>query len=210
MIISYRHNFIFVRTRKTASSTIEEVLKENLGPEDVFVSNKQLVTGQTLTAVETQPEGLAGHMKLSEIRSLVSPQFWDDCFKFSCERHPYEKAVSLAHYNYARGAKRDRRREMAFPEYLDKIVRAGNYRGYDHYSIDGTVAVDDFVQFESLKDDLQRIGTALGITIPAELPRRKTAHRTDRRPAAEILSEEQKVIIYETCREEFGLFGYDR
>lgn len=206
MIISYRYQFIFVRTRKTASSTIEEVLRENLGPEDMLVSQKQLVYGQSFEPVERQAAGLAGHMLLQQIKPLVSPQFWESCFKFSCERHPYEKAVSLAHYNYGRKGPRD----TPFQKYLDKIVRVGNYRGFGHYSINGQVAVNDFIRFESLYDDLQRICTALGIAVPAELPRRKTTHRTDRRPAVEILSEEQKDIVYETCREEFDLFGYPR
>jgi hypothetical protein len=38
MIVSYHRNFIYIRTRKTASSTIETFLKQNLGPDDLYVS----------------------------------------------------------------------------------------------------------------------------------------------------------------------------
>lgn len=208
MIISYSHNFIFVRTRKTASSTIEDVLRSNLKSEDIFVSQKRLVNGQNGNLSDIQHDGVAGHMTLREIPPLVAPQFWESCFKFSCERHPYEKAVSLAHYNYIRGKNSGRPRDMEFATYLDKVVRRGSYRGFDHYSIDGKVAVDDFIRFETLFEDLQRVGTHLGLTIPAELPQKKTAHRKDRRPAREVLSDEQKQIVYAHCREEFELFGY--
>jgi hypothetical protein len=210
MIISYAYNFIFVRTRKTASSTIEDVLQSNLVPQDIRVSRKKLVDGQTKAELGVQHEEVAGHMTLKEIVPLVSPQFWADSFKFSCERHPYEKAVSLAHYNWLRGENRGASRDMGFEDYLDRIVRRGNYRGFDHYSIDGEVAVDDFIRFETLLEDLQRIGRHLGLAIPDELPRKKTAQRKDRRPAHEILSDEQKQVVYANCREEFELFGYAR
>jgi len=210
MIISYAHNFIFVRTRKTASSTIEDVLRSNLTPDDISVSQKKLVSGQTKTEVSMQHENVAGHMTLKQIMPLVSPEFWTRSFKFSCERHPYEKAVSLAYYNWVSGKKRGAPRDMGFENYLDQIVRRGNYRGFDHYSIDGQVAVGDFIRFETLLEDLQRIGSHLGLTIPVELPRKKTVQRKDRRPAHEILSDEQKQIVYAKCREEFELFGYTR
>lgn len=210
MIISYSHNFIFVRTRKTASSTIEDVLRCNLSSGDLFVSQKKLVSGQAKTEVSMQHENVAGHMTLKEIAPLVSPEFWNSSYKFSCERHPYEKAISLAYFNWTIGKKRGAPRDMGFENYLDRTVRRGNYRGFDHYSIDGEVAVSDFIRFESLLEDLQRIGRHLGLAIPAELPRKKTVQRKDRRPAHEILSDEQKQIVYANCREEFELFGYTR
>ena len=36
MIISHRHRFIFVRTEKTAGSSVEQALAELCGPEDVI------------------------------------------------------------------------------------------------------------------------------------------------------------------------------
>jgi hypothetical protein len=179
-----------------------------LAAQDIIVSHKKLVENQTRTEIGTQRESIAGHMTLRDIVPLVSAEFWNESFKFSCERHPYDKAVSLAHFNWLRGESRGKSRDMEFDEYLDRTVRQGSYRGFDHYSIDGKVAVDDFIRFETLAEDLQRIGEHLGITIPAELPQKKTAMRKDRRPGQEILSDEQKQIVYDHCREEFELFGY--
>jgi hypothetical protein len=48
----------------------------------------------------------------------------------------------------------------------------------------------------------------LGIETPKELPRKKASYKLDDRPAAEILSDEQKSIVRDTCREEFELLGY--
>lgn len=208
MIISYSQKFIFVRTRKTASATIEDILRSSLAAQDICVRHKKLVDGQTKMEIGLQGESVAGHMTLSEIAPLVSAEFWNESFKFSCERHPYEKAVSLAHFNWLRGESRGKSRDMEFSEYLDRTVRQGSYRGFDHYSIEGKVVVDDFIRFETLIEDLRRIGEHLGINIPAELPQKKVGMRKDQRPAQEVLSDEQKQIVHNHCREEFEFFGY--
>ena len=210
MIISYRHGFIFVRTRKTASSTIERTLRKVLGPDDMFVSHKNLVKGSEEEIVDGLPTAnIFGHMTLQEIRPLVSADFWQTAYKFTSERHPYEKAVSLAYYNYGRRDEKGRDTPEEFSEYLDKTVRRGSYRGFDHYTIGGKVAVDDFIRFERLDADMRRIGDRLGFAVPPELPQKKSAYRSDRRPAREILSQDQKSCVQEHCREEFELLGYE-
>lgn len=199
VIISFSRNFVYLRTRKTGSSTIEIVLQDSMGPEDVLGGQCQRDPFSDTYA----------HMTAAEIIPLVTPEFWSGAFIFSSERHPYEKAVSLAHYNFAKGEKKGRPKKLEFPDFLDRIVQGGSYRGFDHYALDGKVVAQDFIRFETLHADLKRIGERVGFDIPAELPKKKTSFRSDRRPAREILSERQREIVFETCREEFELLGYD-
>jgi len=185
MIISYRYKFIFIRTRKTASSTIEELLKEGLGPDDLIVAQNALRNNRTnlvVTMPDQQPGRIAGHMKAEAIANLVPKSFWNECFKFTSERHPYEKAVSLAYFNFGKRESKGKQQDMPFSEYLDRIVRKGKYRSFDQYSIDGKVVANDFVRHETLHADLLRIGSQLGIAVPDELPQRKTAFRQEARP----------------------------
>jgi hypothetical protein len=95
-------------------------------------------------------------------------------------------------------------------EYLDNFIRGGRYASYKLYTIDGIPVIDDFLHQETLHQDLKRIGATLGFSVPEELARTKTRSRKDRRPAREILSEKQKAIVYEFCRPEFELLGYER
>jgi hypothetical protein len=147
---------------------------------------------------------------------LVREDIWNGAFKFTSERHPYEKAVSYAYYrldqmkNYADQSMADRT-SADFAKYLDDVVRNGKYASFKYYSIDGRPVVDDFIKLESLRADLARIGARIGIPIPDELPRRRRGKsRPDMRPAREILSDEQKQIVWEHCRPEFELLGYER
>ena len=205
VIISYRHNFIFIRTRKTASSTIEAVLTPCLRPKDIYVEGVHFRGGDQ-SPYPGFERGIQ-HMTAAQMKTLVSPEFWNNCFRFTAERHPYEKAVSLAYYRCGRSVEKNRP-NVPFEHMLDKVIRAGNYGSYKYYTIAGQLAAHDFIRHETLKSDLERIGTKFGIEIPSELPRKKGNYRKDPRPAREILSEQQKRTVYETCREEFELLAY--
>jgi hypothetical protein len=97
-----------------------------------------------------------------------------------------------------------------FPELLDRVVRTGDFVGFRRWTIRGEVAVNDFIRHETLDADLARIGKHLGFPIPGFIPQLKGQTRDDRRPAKEILSEDQKEIVYLRCREEFEILGYER
>jgi hypothetical protein len=195
MIISYSRNFIYIRTRKTASSTIKQVLCRELAAEDLSLGK--------------HTEEFPTHLRATEVIPIVPAEFWLRAFKFTSERHPYEKAVSLAAYNYGRRTKKNYPEKPEFAIFLNKTVRAGKYRSFDYYVVDGKVVVDDFIRFETLLSDLKRIGGRLGVPVPDELPHARMSAR-DPRPAQEILTDEQKQIVFAHCREEFELHGYER
>jgi hypothetical protein len=216
VIVSYSRNFIFFRTKKTAGTTVETVLAGGCGPEDIVVSRSEAKEraargededGETADSVAKRG-GFYIHIPAKEIRAQVDPAFWDRALKITVERHPYEKAVSQTFY---RLNKRNRnRRQESFEQFLDRVVRSGDYAGFPIWSIDGKPVVDEFIRQETLKTDLERVGGRLGIAIPDQLPMMKSRTRTDHRPASEILSEEQKQIVFEHCKEEFEILGYAR
>lgn len=200
MIISYKYNFIYFRPMKTGSSTIEFVLAPNLGSDDVIPGKRaRKIPGGTVRT------GLSAHAKAPEVRNMVTAEFWDRCYRFASERHPYEKAVSMAYYMLHKRQKEGR--EIGFEHVLERAVNFGLYRGFDNYSIDGTAVVHDFIRHENFDADLRRICDRFNIAID-RIPTIKTRHRQDQRPAREILSDRQKEIVFDTCREEFELLGY--
>jgi hypothetical protein len=237
MIVSFLHKYIFIKTKKTAGTTIEWVLAQSCGPEDISTAvaparrrrNKStapaladLAEWEGATAVrglaqirdKQQKQHLKAklrangdfhnHITAKQLRDLLPDEFWRSAFKFTAERHPYEKAVSLAYFQF----NQEDRHIDSFDRLLDEVVRNGGYSGFNRWSIDGEPAVDDFIRQENLKADLARIGERLGIAIPGELPQLKGSARKDRRPAREILTQEQKRIVYEHCRREFEILGY--
>ncbi|HTT98950.1 MAG TPA: hypothetical protein VMF58_12935 [Rhizomicrobium sp.] len=216
MIISLQHNYIYIRTRKTGSSTIESILRDNLGPDDIVVKESL----ETLTpilkpgAVLPEDEGLITHVPIYKVKPLIREDIWDRMFIFTSERHPYEKALSFTHYRLELMGDFKRDRKLAkyggFEGYLDRTVRRGKYSSFVYYSIDGKSAAHDYIRLETMRDDMHRIGKRIGVPMPDEMPHKRETERIEFRPAREVLNAEQKDIIYYFCKPEFELLGYER
>lgn len=240
MIASYKYGFILIRTKKTASTAVELGLSTICGPDDVispigagqeilrsrlgaaprnFNADKTLEarlaeavrTGKRhpvreVTAYNRASGGCTGHMSVREVKNWVSEKFWKTAYKFTTERHPYEKALSLAHFSY----KGDVAKNVRFEDHLNRIVNEGYklYSGYRLYSIDGKSVMDGFLLHDTLSDDIAKLRVRLRLPV-FELPRARS-RRNDRPPATEVLSDAQKRVIAEHCKQEFDLFGWER
>lgn len=234
MIASRKFGFIFIKTMKTAGTSIEMAIGPHCGPQDVLTpinikfdrervsagvfprnygsravanhyvnalkQNKSRVARELINLIRKKDRYASSHARPGSIKT-VAGDIWETAFKFTAERHPYEKALSLAHHSY--------RGKREFPLALDAVVRSGkNYVGHPWYIVDGKVIVDDFVKHETIAEDLKRICERVGL--PAiELPRARQ-HDRDRKPAREVLTAEQRRFIQEVCAPEFELFGWER
>jgi len=234
MLASYLRNFIFVKTQKTGSTTVEVIFADFCGPEDIvtplgkndemsrsdgkpicrnFEETPELDRNWINALVNDNPSyrqaarktmKFYSHMDAREIKSKLDPAFWSRAFKFTTERHPYEKVVSKAFYWLGN-------RDMhLFPEMVRKILKRENYSTMQYYSIDGEPVVDDIVKLENLRVDLERVAEKIGVRLPDELPRMKSKTRRDPRPARDILTQAQKDEIYRVCKAEFELLDYER
>jgi hypothetical protein len=235
MIASYLHNFIFIKTKKTAGTTVELTLGPICGPDDIVTplngmreeelrSNGRPICRNFMADPKAEERLLRlmmrkdhpalkkrrrlleratyyQHMTAQAAKQNLPAEFWQRAHKFTVERHPYERVVSKAYFKY--------KEDQPFDQFLDSIVREGRYTSHQFYMIDGEIAVDEIIRQENLHGDLKRLGAKLGFPVPDELARAKGITRTDRRPAHEILTEEQKKIIYETCRKEFEILQYE-
>jgi hypothetical protein len=160
-----------------------------------------------VSARNRQTNGCTGHMKAGEVKRWVPEEFWNSACKFTTERHPYEKALSLAYFRY-KGDEFMKR--VSFEDFLDLTVREDFkiYRGFGFYSIDGKSVMDRFLLQDTLSRDVADLQKELDLP-PFELPRAR-AKRTDRRPAREVLTDSQKEFIYRQCKAEFDLFGWEK
>lgn len=214
MLYSKAHNFIFVKTRKTAGSSIEVLLSQHMhDPADIITPliDEDETTLRRPLGIEPRnhqdEHGLKkfwNHMPGRRIKKLLGREVWRTTLSISVERHPYEKAVSMAHFRQLPPG-------MSFEQHLDNVVRRGQYANWGIYTNrHGKPMVDVLIRFENLKAELDALLARLKLPPAAELPRAKTNFRTDRRPAAEVLSDEHKRIIQVACAPEFEYFGYEK
>ena len=129
MIVCHRHRFIFITTRKTAGSRIEEALQAFCGDGDIVTG--KAANGAVRARASNGGSGSIGlsryrpvdwlrlmvrgerarldkHLDAATIRDLVGATVWASYFKFCVERDPWEKAVALYDQRPSRGPSRSR------------------------------------------------------------------------------------------------------
>ena len=112
MIISHKYRFIFIKTRKTAGTTIEYNLSKYLGPNDIITPSAQAnylsqnfifetKTSSFLRKLNLSKLGnlfrgkFTDHMHAIEIKKNLSNKLYEDYFKFCVEREPIDKTISF-------------------------------------------------------------------------------------------------------------------
>lgn len=209
MIISHRHRFIFIKTRKTAGTSIEIALRSVLGPRDVatpvhpvdeaFCAANGVAGPQNYRRafsdyrlydwrrfmLDRRRQDFKNHLPGPRIRQMVGREVWDSYYKFCVERDPFEKIISGYYWSTS---ERESKGLPVMP--LDEFVfsdLAHDYSDWDRYADNPhTPIVDRVLRFERLQADLDEVCKHLGLPI-LELPRLKGTQRKDKRPATEVL-----------------------
>ena len=123
MIISHKYKFIFIKTNKTAGTSIEIALAKFCGKDDIITPNdpKDEVIRKQLNY--PGPQNYAApfyeyrfrslyrliqrqkkkprfyhHISAAEIKSLVDERVWKDYYKFCFERNPWDRIISLYYW----------------------------------------------------------------------------------------------------------------
>jgi hypothetical protein len=211
MIASFSRNFIFIKPRKAAGTSLEIVLSAACAGRDVCtpISPADEPLRAEFGGKPRNYKGWFGrprfynHMPAAEVARRL-PELWRGAFKFTVERHPYEKVVSLAWFTL--GARGGSPSEIA--REIEATIRRKDYLNFPLYTIGGRVAVDAVWNFVDLERQVRSAAARLGLDPDVELPRAKSGIRKDRRPAAEILTGEQRRRIHDDARFEFELMNF--
>ncbi len=217
MIISHRHRFIFVKTRKTAGTSIERFLNQFLGPDDVIRGGgERNFAGRWNPMAELvhhpDPPNVKltlkqwrvrnryyQHMPAWRLRDRLGRSVWDSYFTFCFERDPWEKLVSFYWW---------RTRDMtARPDFETWVRATPNLSAWPLYTIGDRVAVDFIGRYESLEDDLAQVMARIGLDQPVDLPRDKAGYRVD--GDGVTFTPELDHWVRHEFRREIALLGYD-
>ncbi|MEO1261267.1 MAG: hypothetical protein AAFZ15_20860 [Bacteroidota bacterium] len=143
------------------------------------------------------------HIGCREIKQFVPKKIWSEYFKFTIERNPFDKIVSL--YYWREGDKR-------FGNIYEFIRRGGlkGFSSYDIYSIDGFVAVDKIYRFENLSFFCEDITKRLQLRNPLQLPayKAKSLHRKVRN-YSDVLDEKSIELIKIIFAREIQIMNYE-
>ena len=213
MIASFLHNFIFLKTRKVGGTSLEIVLSSWCGEQDICTpiteDDERLRQrhGGAARNFRAESGGIRfyNHMPARDVRRAL-PDFWERAFKFTVDRHPYEKVVSRAWWNIGR---RKGNSAAELSSEIEKAITSRSYLNYPIYMVDGCPVVDEVWRYEDMWMRVEALAKRVGTPHPIHQPQAKAGYRTDRRAGVEVLTEEQRRQIYCDARLEFELIGYE-
>ncbi len=227
MIISHKYKFIFIKTAKTAGTSIEVFLSGQCDPRDTVTPIFPPVEGHqprnykgfinpipeiverprrilaVLRTASTSRNKFYNHMPASLLRKRVPRQVWNNYFKFCVERNPWDKVLSHYHMHAAREGG-----SLSLDEYL---VRGRFPINYFRYTDDSgaKIIVDRVLRYENLVAELRDVFSQLNIPFDGTLGvKAKSEYRTDRRPYQLVFNDEQRRIVENAFAKEIELHGY--
>lgn len=101
MIVSHKYKFIFSKPRKVAGTSIEVALSKYCGPDDSITPNVSSadIDADAYTDYARNWEGFFNHMRPSRIRQCVGRSVWNNYYKFTIVRNPWDMVVSRFFWN---------------------------------------------------------------------------------------------------------------
>ena len=223
MIVSHTHKYIFIKSIKTAGTSIEAALSQHCGQEDMVTPlgdywfNRD-ERGKWIHS-SMNAEGFSQHDPASEVKRKVPPEVWHGYYKFSVARNPWDRVVSLFAWearNKAalKPAKRFYHRfGVRFNEFAEtkKLFRgfvAGDWTTNDQfYLMDGELCVDFVIRYENLASDFAEVCRRIGLP-PMALPHLKTGLREAEHAYTDYYDEASRAIVARRHESDIRLFGY--
>jgi hypothetical protein len=227
MILSHKYKFIFIKTAKTAGTSIEVFLSKHCGPADVLTPIEPPVEGHqprnyrgfinpipeilerpnkffpTLRHSITSREKFYRHMPAFEVQNRVSAEVWNSYFKFCLERNPWDKVLSHYHMHAAREGS-----SLSLDQYLARGRFPINYFRYTDRP-GNRIIVDRILRYENMTAEFSEVFSQLEIPFDGTLGvAAKSEYRTDRKPYQQVFSDEQRRVVEKAFAKEIVLHGY--
>jgi hypothetical protein len=228
MIVSHRHRFIFIKTHKTAGSSMEQALIPFCGADDIITPMESNVDSglprnfhgagpldrnyarwRLLRKVIGRHSPLLGtwyyeHMPAWRVREQLGEAVWGSYFKFCFERNPWDKVVSYFLWKrHGQG--------RSVPDFRDYVLKKTHRLPADgrlYLDDDGQPLVDHVGQYADFQAEFTRICARLEIAFDGDFPREKTGIAVDRRPYQDYYDEETRAVVAQLFAREIALFGY--
>jgi hypothetical protein len=231
MIISHTHKFIFIKSFKTAGTSIESTLSNYCSGNDIVTpindyrhnrNEKGEFIHKAMNAEEFIELGLDNlqHVEALVIKNKVPPEVWNSYFKFSISRNPWDRAVSYFHWEKRQDpAIKPKKRfyhhlgipfnEIAqirtlFSDFIKKSTWPSND---NFYTIDNELCVDYVIRYENLSEDFNFVCKKLGLPVDS-LPRLKGGMRQAKYHYSDYYDEETKTIVAKHHKNDIRLFDY--
>lgn len=213
--------FIFLKTHKTASTSVEAALEVLCTPEGHVPEHQQAEIKSELGYVSGRMGGqhpsdfIAAHAGARAIERKVGKEVFENYTKVYTTRNPYDKVVSW--FWHVMPEKTASRLTESFDDTLQLFsdwlqMRPTLPADLDIYRASSGVFPAETIRFEHLDEDLRAFVTKMGATIDlSKMPRWKSGARGHKdRPYQDYYNHDTQNIVRKRFKFDFEHFGYER
>lgn len=155
------------------------------------------------------------HRTARELRDLVGPKRWEECFTFAFVRNPWDKVASHYHYRVKTNQTGLGQNSIGFNEWVVRAYGERDPSYYDHPRMfmpqvewiddEGGVCLVDFVgRYERLEEDFGTVCERTGRS--GDLPHLKSS---DRPHYEKLYSERAAEVVARRFHRDIERFGYE-
>jgi hypothetical protein len=206
IMISHEYKCIFIHIPKCGGTSIEDIIwPEPRKESDLWMGliNKYENKYQT---------GGLQHLLGTQIRKEVGDVIYDNYYKFSIVRNPWDKIVSQYTHTLRRSDIKEflgMKKNDSFKIYLERIQKRKHVQWEPQYNFvhdeNGELIVDFLGRFENFEKDALTALNHAGIEVTS-IPHSMKSQK--RRPYVEYFDSESKEIIEELYKQDINTFGY--
>ncbi|TPE53540.1 sulfotransferase family 2 domain-containing protein [Amaricoccus solimangrovi] len=237
MIVSHARKFIFLKTHKTAGTSLEIALSKYCGPEDILtpIASDEGIRRE-IAGIGAQnygrpisqygpghyyarfirreiPAAYTEHMRAVDARERLGEKVWNAYFKFTIVRNPFDRILSRYHWTMKT------RPHLAARWGVTDLGSFIRYRAdyvnenWLTYTSGDRLLVDDTVRYEHREEDLARISERIGLDHNLHEDMSRINAKGSFRPKAErsesLLGPGEIALVRGLCAAEIARFGYE-
>ena len=229
MIISHKYKFIFLKTSKTAGTSIEIALSKFCDSKDIItpISPKDEDIRQSLEYKGPQnyispfkdykfmdwlnfflkyknkrKKQYYNHITAKRAKNILGHKKWNEYYKFCFVRNPWDRVVSQYFWRIKNSNIK-----------ISKFLKSKHYKdlikkGENIYTINKKIVVDEIFKYEDINESMIKLKKILNLPSEIELPVTKSSTRKIKKDYKTFLSKNHRDFIYSTFKKEIKKFNY--
>jgi hypothetical protein len=213
LLISHTHELIYLKTVKTAGTSVEVLLQKCLFPDvpatHAFegLANDRGIIG---TRGNRNDFPFFNHMTAVQLKVLVGEEVFKKYLRVACIRNPYDKMVSWFWFTIPARLRRLLRympflvTKIFFVSWLNRDFPEPDSRIFINQN---EVQVDTFLRYENLANDVRELLDRIGFSsVDVDLPNLKSEYRVKPQGWRKYYNRKAAELVYSTYRWEFENF----
>ncbi len=197
-MLSLKKNFLFVHIPKTAGNTIQDVLLEY--SEDTKVT-RTCQDGINCFGIVSEKYSTQKHSPLREYQQKLPEILFNNLFKFTCVRNPWDRLISFYFSPHRGKVNWDRE---AFIDFAQTVPPALSFLDTAASSQRSTNPIDFIIRYENLENDFLTVCNRIDIPCKS-LPH---LNKSNRRYYKDYYDNDLIEFVHNLFANEISLFGY--